>query len=311
MRSSKTALCILVLATLQACSAQSEPGTEPPQGSSVSSTPMTVDEARRVVDEIRREIVGTEEPAPDPTSMTEVLEILRKDDVWRFPAAQKFAMGTTGADAITVRAMLELSWCEAQQTASRILMELAQRARADHRHRTEQGGEPDPDVAKMERYERASEALQVLAEIHMKAGGDLAKEAIREYSKHAGAHRAAAHYHRLAGDWLEFDREMKLLEDAGIDDAQRSYLRAMEALHRHIDRDKARALMRQALEKDPEVVRVQAQLVLLQDDITAIHTEYQALKAASPRHLIVVMVGSAIEAEHATSMELRKAQSDK
>jgi hypothetical protein len=57
----------------------------------------------------------------------------------------------------------------------------------------------------------------------------------------------------------------------------------------------------------PRLVRAQAKLVLLQDEITAIHAELAKLKEKSPAHPIVLMLGKLVDEEYESATALRQA----
>ena len=70
-----------------------------------------------------------------------------------------------------------------------------------------------------------------------------------------------AEYHRLRGEWTEFDAAITAAESAEKSPAHR-YLRAMEQLDRFRRPDEGAKILREALERYPKFIRGQAALVL-------------------------------------------------
>ncbi len=87
------------------------------QGGSTGAAPaeMTPEEALKVIAAYKVKSGYKDAPvSAPPSSMAEVFEILRVDDVGRFKAAMDFSAGAQGIDALYVRSMLEISWSAIQ-----------------------------------------------------------------------------------------------------------------------------------------------------------------------------------------------------
>ena len=148
-------------------------------------------------------------------------------------------------------------------------------------------------------------ALRILSEGPLQSGSELAKQALRQDPKAQLAYLASANYSRLRGQWLEYDRMMRYADEGAEDPPVRTYLRAMEAFERYVDPARCEKLLKETRAKRPDFVRAQANLVLVDEGIEAVHEELQRLKAMSPQHLVVRLAGPMIEAEYKTSQELK------
>ncbi|HEV8551353.1 MAG TPA: hypothetical protein VGQ57_20030, partial [Polyangiaceae bacterium] len=121
-------------------------------------------------------------------------------------------------------------------------------------------------------------------------------------------YRVAAFYYLMTGTWGRFDETMQRLAANEPDDADLLYLRALEAFKRHERRDETRAFLQRALSVNPELVRAQAKLVLIQDDIAASHAELVQLRALAPEHPVVRITGPIIDAEYELSRSFERAR---
>jgi hypothetical protein len=256
-------------------------------------------------------------PGTPVTSMAQVLEIIRGDRLPEFEKARRFAAGRQGAEALTLRAYLDLSYAGALMTAAWILEEERRQELTELRQLTQARPLEDPDSAKQDQA-RAAElktktadlrkvvrALRVLSEEPLRSGSDLAEQAIRQDPKAQLAYLANANYFRLRGQWLEFDRMMRYADEGPEDPPVRTYLRAMEAFERYVDPQRSEQLLKETLARRPDFVRAQANLVLIDEGTEAKYEELQRLKAISPNHLVVRLAGPMIEKEYKTIKELK------
>jgi hypothetical protein len=259
-------------------------------------------------------------PGTPVTSMAQVLDIIRGDRLPEFDKARRFAAGRQGAEALTLRAYLDLSYAGALLTAASILEEERRQDLTELRQLTQARPLVEPGTSASDQ-ERASalkakeadlrkvvRALRVLSEEPLRSGSDLAEQAIRQDPTAQLAYLANANYFRLRGQWLEFDRMMRYADDGGEDPPVRSFLRAMEAYERYVDPRRAEQLLKETLAKRPDFVRAQANLVLIDQGTKDKYEELQRLKAVSPNHLVVRLAGSMIESEYETLQELDSAQ---
>ena len=120
----RTALALLLTIALSAC-ASSKGSTNDGStiGKGVDVETMRPPEAVQVVREFQTAYGIPPIPPPDTpvTSMAQVLEIIRGDRLPEYDAARRFAAGRQGAEALTLRGYLDLSYAGALMTAAWIL----------------------------------------------------------------------------------------------------------------------------------------------------------------------------------------------
>ena len=293
-------------------------------GKGVDVETMRPPEAAQVVQEFQKAYGIPPIPPPDTpvTSMAQVLEIIRGDRLPEYEAARRFAAGRQGAEALTLRGYLELSYAGALMTAAWILdhqrrqdlTELRQLTTSRPMEGNAGAGEDQARGAKLQAkiadLRKVVRALRVLSEGPLVSGADLIKQAISQDPKSQLAYLANANYFRLRGSWLEYDRMMGYADEGAEDPPVRTYLRAMEAFERYVDPARCEMLLKQTIAKRPDFVRAQANLVLVNENIDQKYVELQALKQLSPNHLVVRLAGTMIEEEYKTSQELKGALSD-
>jgi hypothetical protein len=310
---------LLLMLVLSACSSSKSSTPDASTiGKGIDVETMRPPEAAQVVREFQNAygLPPVAPPGTPVTSMAQVLEIIRGDRLPEFEKARRFAAGRQGAEALTLRAYLDLSYAGALMTAAYILDEERRQDLTELRQLTQARPLEDPDGAKRDQA-RAAEltsktadlrkvvrALRVLSEEPLRSGSDLAEQAIRQDPKAQLAYLANANYFRLRGQWLEYDRMMRYADDGPGDPPVRSYLRAMEAFERYVDPIRCEELLKETLAKRPDFVRAQANLVLIDEGTEAKHDELQRLKAMSPNHLVVRLAGPMIEEEYRTTREL-------
>jgi len=293
-------------------------------GKDIDVETMRPPEAAQVVREFQQAYGIPPIPPPDTpvTSMAQVLEIIRGDRLPEYEAARRFAAGRQGAEALTLRAYLDLSYAGALMTAAWILDEERRQDLTELRQLTQGRPLEDSGAAKADQARAAKlkaktadlrkvvRALRVLSEEPLRSGSDLAEQAIRQDPKAQLAYYANANYFRLRGHWLEFDRMMRYGAEGEEDPPIRTYLRAMEAFERYVDPARCETLLKETLAKRPDFVRAQANLVLVDEGTEAKHEELQRLKQLSPTHLVVRLAGPMIEQEFQTAQELNSAFSN-
>lgn len=319
----RTACAILLLVLTSACaSSKSATNDGSTIGLGVNVESMRPPEAAQIIREFQTAYGVPPIPPPNTqvTSMAQVLEIIRGDRLPEFEEARRFASTRPGPEALTIRAYLELSYANALMTAAWILEKERRQELTELRQLSQSRPLVDDPAAVQKDQARAAKlnaktadlrkvirALRVLSEEPLVAGNDLAEQAIAQDPKQQLAYLANANYFRLRGNWLEFDRMMEYADDGGADSAVRTYLRAMEAFERYVDPSRCERLLKEALVQRPDLVRAQANLVLVNDKIEAKHAELQRLKAMSPTHLVVRLAGPMIEEEYKTAQELQGA----
>ena len=279
---------------------------------------MNPSEARAFMTEIqaRRGLPASKRAAV--TSMEELVSILSGDDVQRFEDAARFVEGRPGIDALTLDATIELAWSDALSTAASVAEEFGKRAtrEADRldkkRNSSREFTLADERALAQARDEAATltksrEALLVLAEDHLQAGSIPVSEALRQFERDPRSHRVAAFYYLLKADWRKYDDAMAWLERKQVpSDANLLYLRAMESWRRYGVRNDARRFLEEALTRDPKMVRAQAKLALMGEEIA----DLQRLQAMAPSHIIVHIAGPTIWREHELAMSLARARAN-
>ena len=311
-----------MMVVLSACaSSKSSTNDGSTIGKDIDVETMRPPEAAQVVREFQQAYGIPPIPPPDTpvTSMAQVLEIIRGDRLPEYEAARRFAAGRQGAEALTLRAYLDLSYAGALMTAAWILDEERRQDLTELRQLTQGRPLEDSEAAKADQARAAKlkaktadlrkvvRALRVLSEEPLRSGSDLAEQAIRQDPKAQLAYYANANYFRLRGHWLEFDRMMRYGAEGEEAPPIHSYLRAMEAFERYVDPARCETLLKETLAKRPDFVRAQANLVLVDQGTEAKHEELQRLKQLSPTHLVVRLAGPMIEDEFQTAQELNSA----
>jgi hypothetical protein len=318
----RVGIVLLVLALSACASNKSSTSDGSTIGKGIDLETMRPPEAAQVVREFQ-DAYGLPPVAPPGTpvtSMAQVLEIIQQDRLPEFDKARRFAAGRQGAEALTLRAYLDLSYAGALMTAAWILEEERRQDMTELRQLSQARPLEDPGSSKADQERAAAleaksadlrkvvRALRVLSEEPLRSGSDLAEQAIRQNPKAQLAYLANANYFRLRGQWLEFDRMMRYADEGSEDPPVRTYLRAMEAFERYVDPQRCEQLLKETLAKNPDFVRAQANLVLIDEGTEAKHEELQRLKAMSPNHLVVRLAGPMIEDEFRTTQELDAAR---
>ena len=317
----RVGIFLLALA-LSACSSnKSSTNDGSTIGKGVDVETMRPPEAAQVVREFQ-DAYGLPPVAPPGTpvtSMAQVLQIIREDRLPEFEKARRFAAGRQGAEALTLRAYLDLSYAGALMTAAYILEEERRQDLTELRQLQQARPLEDPAGSKEDQARVAQlnaktadlrkvvRALRVLSEEPLRSGSDLAEQAIRQDPTAQLAYLANANYFRLRGQWLEYDRMMRYADEGAEQPPVKTYLKAMEAFERYVDPRRAEQLLKQTLAQSPSFVRAQANLVLIDEGTVAKHEELQRLKAMSPNHLVVRLAGPMIEEEYRTTQELDSA----
>jgi tetratricopeptide (TPR) repeat protein len=295
-------------------------GGSTPAADSAANASMSPAEARAFVTELQAQRGVTPTPRAPVTKMDELVAILNNDDIGRFEDAVKFVEGQPGVDALTLNAALELAWSDAFTTVAALAEELAKRAAIESERlgkKRDSGrdfskgdaealDQLDKEAAKLA---KARAALRILAEDHLRAGSTPTQEALRQFEKDPRPYRVAAFYYLLSSDWGQFDKAMARFEDKQAPpDAGIQYIRAMESMKRFGVRKDARAFLDQALKLNPKMVRAQAKMVLLQDEIEAKHADLVKLQAMAPSHPVVNIAGPSIRRAYEMATSLTRAR---
>jgi tetratricopeptide (TPR) repeat protein len=274
-----------------------------------------MEEAQGVLQEERRKLGLAEPTSTPPASVAEVTEILKRDESERFASARDYLSALDGVDALSLRASLEMLWAEGQLTVAQLARDRAKRREAEAAA-LEDTLKLQPDDGALqarvgaarqdaERERRLRDALETLARPHWDAGVSLAREVVRRNPERADGYTTLANLYRLKGDWAEFQRNLQRAEGVDSERAGVQYARALERAARLADRAGARQQLEALANEFPELARVRAQLIVLEDDVEPRYAQLQKLKAINPRHAIVELEGKAIESELETSRALR------
>jgi hypothetical protein len=216
----RTVCAALLLILLNACaSSKSSTNDGSTIGKGIDVEAMRPPEAAQVVQEFQKAYGIPPVPPPDTpvTSMAQVLEIIRGDRLPEYEAARRFAAGRTGAESLTLRAYLDLSYAGALMTAAWILDEERKQDLTELRQLSQARPFDDAEASQQDQARAAQlkaktadlrkvvRALRVLSEGPLVSGADLAEQAIRQDPKMQLAYLARANYFRLRGNWLEFN----------------------------------------------------------------------------------------------------------
>ncbi len=277
---------------------------------------MSSSDAQAFIAEVQRQRGAPTAQAPVNT-IDELLEVLASDQVQRFPDAERLVAGKPGIDAMALHATIELAWSDDFSTLALILNELRKRADVEVKRlqaKRDSGTALSEGEAKdLEQNQKNTEfdakakgALEVLAQDHLKAAGQVVAEAKRQFPKDPMTYRVAAYHALLSSEWLAFDAAMGGLKDSEAKDAGLIYLRALESLSRFAVRKDAATLLRSALQVNPKMARAQAKLMLVEDGIDAKYAEFEKLKSMVPQHPVVWIAGPSITSDYELSSSFPK-----
>lgn len=324
-RTPRLALGLLVALSTVACSPARPPETSKSMTSSQVAAPihsnMTVEEAEKVVAQTRGSFAqpDAQNPLRNPKSLDDVLAILRTDQIDLFSAGVAFAKKDNSKKARVLEAQLEIAWGENQRIVAQLLNTLDSELREEvlELRELEAAGklpkEEDERLRRLEALLGDAEplvpALSRLAPVHLGNGRRLAEGLVDQAPEDYEGYRVLADYARIRGDWEKFDQLLKEVEKRHPTSTGLLFLKGIGVAERSRDFKAASELMQQALAKEPRFVRAQVQLFLFANGIDAKVAEFEKLKASSPQHQLVVLVGpvltSALEARAARSRRMR------
>lgn len=299
----RLALSVL-LATLVGC-APSKPAETTATTTAAPSEPR-----RRTPQQIIAEfskkhpLSAPDDPLRHPKSIADCNEILHLDQLDLFQGAVDFLTKQPGADALALRAQLEIAHSEAQLVVAEVVSgsaETLETATRTLRFRAESGKTSEEEKTKRTAIEATFReardvawALRELAAEHARNGATVAQIIMAGDEKTYRGYRIAADYHRLRGDWDEFAEDVKVIARENPTSTGLLFLVAVAA-QAEGDRESAQKLYRDALAKDPKFVRAQAHLVLLQTSPDRAHAELLKLSQLNPHHQLITVAGPFIE----------------
>lgn len=307
IRSALTALFVVVIAV--GCATAAPAPAERP----ARTVGLSLHEATALVLSFEQKQVPPGKRPAAPTSLEECLAVLKSDRLDLFPDAIKFLEAQSTPEATALRAQLRLAWGEAELTVAEVLASLADRL--DERVRALQvrklaaadRAALEADQARLNLYRDTDQALRLLAAEHVAIGMDDAQKVIADKPDDYVGYRVAADAHRLRSEWREFSAMVVKVEESNPDSNGLVFLRGVAAQMRDGDAVEASKLYRQALERDPQFVRAQAQLVLVQTNIFEQKKELEKLRAMAPDHQIVRWAGPGIDEAYQVAAERQQA----
>lgn len=266
-------------------------------------------EATTLVAAFEARQVPAQKKLPAPTSLAEATAVLKSDRIDAFPDAVAYLAGQPGAEALALKAQILLAWGEAELTVAEVLADTADRL--DEGARSLQLRKSTPEVqaqldserARIQLFRDTDEALRLLAAEHVAAGVEDANKYVKDKPDDYVGYRVAADAHRLREEWKEFADNIAKVEERNPDSNGLTFLRGIAAHWRDDNDAEAITLFKQAMEKDPQFVRAQAQLVLVTASIFEQHKELGKLREIAPDHQLVRWAGPGIEAAHARAVE--------
>jgi tetratricopeptide (TPR) repeat protein len=309
------AFLALVPAGVSACASSSSSGDTSSSGNS-RHVGISLREATALVQAFENKQVPPQKKIPAPTSLDEARAVLKSDRIDAFPDAVAFLSGQQGHDAAALKAQILLAWGEAELTVAEVLGDTADRL--DEGVRGLQVKKSTPDVqhkleaerARVQLYRDTDEALRLLAAEHVAAGVEESDKVIKEKPDDYVGYRIAADAHRLRDEWKEFAEMTAKVEQTNPDSNGLVFLRGVAAQFRDNDPAEAIKLFKQALEKDPQFVRAQAQLVLVSPTIFSKEQELKKLKEIAPDHQIVRWAGPGIDEAYQKAAERQQQLQD-
>jgi hypothetical protein len=278
----------------------------------ISDTELRSKDGAKVLDDLvkRIRLAPDDEALRSPKSLDDVKKILRRDTIYLYPAAAEFAHTVNSKEGRTSEATIELLLGESQLVAAQVLAVQAAWVSSDLRiARATLATEPGPPANDRNRLltqlihlvddgNAIAAALASLAPAHVARGAEVVRTLKQEAPNETTTFALDAEYHRLRGEWPEFETAMQQAE-ASADKGKTSllYLRAMEQVERFHRPDVGAQMMRDALSKYPKFIRAQASLVLMAPNPKVALRELQKLKAMNQDHYLVMLLEPTLSAD--------------
>jgi hypothetical protein len=309
-----TRLVVLAAPLLLACGAC---GSPPPAAPAAPCFTITGDselrakDASKTLDALEQHIrlSPEDEALRTPKSLADIRTILRRDTVYLFGSAAAFARTLNTVEGRFSEAYLELLMGESQLVASQVLTTQAAWVGGDMRiaraNLASERGEASTDRARMlgqlirvvEEGNKVADALGAVAPSHLARGAEVIRGLRTEAPTDVRTFVLVAEYHRLRGEWTEFDAAMTAAEGADHVSPALRYLRGMEQVERFHRPDLGAGIMREALKTYPRFVRGQAALVLMATNPGMALRELSKLKQMNEDHYLVALLEPTLAAE--------------
>jgi hypothetical protein len=268
-------------------------------------------DATKTLDELAEHIklAPEDEALRNPKSNEDIRRLLRRDTVYLFANAAAYAHSRGDLEGRFDEAMLELLLGESQLVASQVLTTQEAWVGGDLRiaraNLATEGTQPSTDRGRMlaqlirvvEEGSKIADALGIVASTHLVRGGAVIRQIEKEAPNHPRTLALVAEYHRLRGEWPEFDAAIATAEAADRGSAPLCYLRGMEQLERHRRPDLGANIMRDCLKRFPHFVRAQAALVLMSTTPSDGLREIERLKAMNQDHYLVMLIEPTLAAD--------------
>jgi hypothetical protein len=275
------------------------------------STELRTKDARTTLAELEAHIrlSPEDEALRSPKSIADIRTILRRDAVYLFANAATYARSLGTLDGKFSEAYLELLLGESQLVASQVLTMQAAQVGVDLRiaraNLASEGSEPATDRGRMlaqlirvvEEGNKIADALGAVAPSHLSRGAEVIRELRAVAPTDARTSILLAEYHRLRGEWAEFDVAIQAAEGAETASPVPRYLRAMEQAERYRRPDLGTSMMRDCLASYPKFVRGQAALVLMARSPSEGLRELDALRRLNEDHYLVMLLTPTLAAE--------------
>jgi tetratricopeptide (TPR) repeat protein len=276
----------------------------PPPPDNTRAVGLSLREASSLVQAFEAKQVAPSQRPPAPTTTQEAEAVLKSDRLDLFPAAVSLLSTQTSPEAMALKAQLLLAWGEAELTVAEVLADTADKldenVRALQVRKLDEGetAKLEAESAKVSLFRNTDQALRLLAAEHVAAGVEDAQKVIAQKPDDYTGYRIAADAHRLRNEWKQFSDMVAKVEEKNPDSNGLVFLRGVAAQMRDGDANQAIGFYRQALENDPQFIRAQAQIVLVQSNVFEQKKELDKLKAIAPDHQIVRWAGPGIEEAH-------------
>lgn len=276
----------------------------------VENAELTTAEANNIVNifEGKAQLTDAADPLLAPKSLDEVLEILRRDEIRLFKNGVAFAKNEGSLRGKALAAQIELAWGENQHILADVLQKATwhiEEAQSLLERRVGRGIATDKEKLRLKQLKSTlgdtrdvARALNRLGDEHLQQGLALTKEVAGQAPDDYVSYRLLADYYRIQEDWPAFDKAVAKLQEKNPDSTGLMFARGLEAVHRENNWQKGAGFLRDALKKDPKFARAQAVLVVIQQDTQLAYKEFQALRAISPNHQLVALLGNAIQADY-------------
>jgi tetratricopeptide (TPR) repeat protein len=262
--------------------------------------PLDITLAQKLVTEVEaRWAAAADHPLRTPSTLQDVEQILKLDQVALFRQGVELARSLDGVEARALEAQIELAWGESYLALLQVMLRLNEQLEQELATLSQRAdidtGPRDELRRAVRRSERLAEAFELLSIEHSTLGAARANALITKYPSSYLGYRVAADFYRMVRDWRRFAQMVSKIEQLNPASNGLVFLRGTAASLQHGDSAAAATWFRRALDNDPQFVRAQVHLLLLQKDIESTYAEFQALKQLNPSHQIVHWAGESIE----------------